>query len=73
MALISLGESRWRMLRRALKAKKFTFTECRNQTRNDQEHFEWLVEHEFFNSLGEGLFEVTAKGKAAADLGFYEV
>lgn len=73
MALISLGESRWRMLRRALRMKRFSFTDCRNQTRNDQEHFEWLVDHEFFTKAGEGTFEVTAKGKAAADLGFYEV
>ena len=61
------------MLRRALRAKRFSFTECRNQTRNDQEHFEWLIEHDFFAEVGKDLYEVTAKGKAAADLGFYEV
>ena len=44
------GESRWRMLRRALRAKRFTFTECRNQTCNDQEHFDWLVDHDFFSA-----------------------
>jgi len=73
MALISLGESRWRMLRRALRSKRFNFTDCRNQTRNDQEHFDWLVEHEFFQPLGNDLYEVSVKGKSAADLGFYEV
>lgn len=53
--------------------KRFTFTDCRNQTRNDQEHFDWLVAHAFFSAIDKEKYEVTEKGKAAADLGFYEV
>jgi hypothetical protein len=73
MALISLGESKWRMVRRVLRKKRLTFDDCRNQTRHDQAHFEWLVENGFFVPVGEGQFEVTARAKAAADLGLYEV
>ena len=73
MALISLGESRWRMVRRVLRKKRFAYSDCRNQTRHDQEHFDWLVANGFFVPAGEDRFEVTDKGRAAADLGFYEV
>jgi len=73
MAQISLGESRWRMLRRVLRKKKFRFEDARNQTRQDREHFDWLVEHGFFVASGDGWFEVTELGKAAADLGYYDV
>ena len=73
MALISLGESKWRMVRRVLRKKRFAFSDCRNQTRHDLEHFDWLVGNGFFVPAGENRFEVTDKGKASADLGFYEV
>jgi hypothetical protein len=73
MAQISLGESKWRLVRRALKKKAFTYSEVRNGTRFDHGHFEWLVKNEFFEPALGGKFAVTAKGKAAADLGFYEV
>jgi hypothetical protein len=73
MALLSLGESRWRMVRRVLKKKQFRFEDARNQTRHDQAHFDWLVEHGLFVKAGDGFYEVTGKGKEAADLGFYEV
>jgi hypothetical protein len=73
MAQISLGESRWRMLRRVLRKKKFLYDDARNQTRHDQSHFDWLVKNGFFEDSGGGWYAVTEKGKAAADLGFYEV
>jgi hypothetical protein len=73
MALLSLGESKWRMLRRVLRKKKFTFDDCRNQGRHDREHFDWMVQNGLFVEVGDGLYEVTDKGKSAADLGLYEV
>jgi hypothetical protein len=72
MALLSLGESKWRMVRRVLKKKRFTFDDCRNQTRHNQRHLDWLVENKFFEAAGDDRFEVTEEGRAAADLGFYE-
>jgi hypothetical protein len=72
MAQLSLGESKWRMLRRALKSKRFRFEDCRNQTRHDQRDFDWLVENGMFVDVGEGRYEMTDQGKASADLGFYE-
>lgn len=72
MAQLSLGESRWRMLRRVSRAKRFRYADCRNMTRHDQEHFDWLVAQAFFAVAGDGTFEVTDKGKAAAELGLYE-
>ena len=73
MALISLGESRWRMVRRVLKRKRLAFADCRNQTRYDREHFDWLVGNGLFAAVEDDKFEVTDKGKVAADLDFYEV
>ena len=73
MALLSLGEAKWRMLRRALKKKAFRFEDCRNMHRHDKDHFDWLVGQGFFAAAGGDWFEVTDKGKAAAELGFYEV
>ena len=72
MALLSLGESRWRMLRRVIRAKRFRYEDCRNMTRHDQGHFDWLVAQAFFAVAGDGAFAVTDKGKAAADLGMYD-
>lgn len=72
MAQLSLGESRWRMLRRVLKKKRFRYEDCRNMSRQDESHFEWLVENGFFEDLGDGWYGMTAAGTAAADLGFYE-
>jgi hypothetical protein len=73
MSLISLGENKWQMTRRVLKAKRFTFTQARNGTRLDRAGFDWLVANGFFVAVGEDKYEVTAKGRAAAGLGFYEV
>ena len=72
MASISLGESRWRMLRRILKKKKFRYEDARNMTRHDQAHFDWLVDNGMFVASGDGSYEMTEKGRAAADLGEYE-
>ena len=68
-----MGESKWRMLRRGLKKKRFKFEDTRNMGRQDRLHFDWLVKGGFFQPAGDGFFVVTDKGKEAADLGFYEV
>lgn len=73
MASISLGESRWRMVRRVLKKKKFRYEDARNMTRHDQAHFDWLVEHGFFVAAGDGHFTVTDRGKESAELGMYQI
>ena len=73
MAQLSLGECKWRMVRMVLKKKRFRFEDARNQTRHDQMHFDWLVANGLFVSLGDdGWFELSEKGKAAADLGYYD-
>jgi hypothetical protein len=72
MTLLSLGESRWRMLRRVVKKKRFAFEDMRNQTRNDRQHLDWFVANGFVAPAGEEVFELTARGKAAAELGEYE-
>ncbi|MBX9626604.1 MAG: hypothetical protein K2X82_22575 [Gemmataceae bacterium] len=73
MASISLGESRWRMVRRVLKKKKFRYEDARNMTRHDQIHFDWLVQHGFFSEVGDGHFTVTDRGKESAELGMYQI
>ena len=73
MATISLGESRWRMLRRVLKKKKFKYDDARNMTRHDQAHFDWLLDHGFFEANGDSTFAITDTGRDAAELGFYEI
>jgi len=72
MAQLSLGESRWRAVRRVLRKRRFGPADCRNGTRHDQKDFDWLVANGLFVPVGGGLYELTDKGKAAADLGFYE-
>lgn len=72
MAQLSLGESKWRMVRRALPKKRFSFPDVREMTRHDRKHFDWLVENEFFVEVGEGRYEMTEKAKKSADLGFYD-
>ena len=72
MAQLSLGESKWRMLRRVLKKRRFSFDDARNMTRYDQLHFDWLVENGFVAVAGQDVFAVTDTGKAAADLGLYD-
>lgn len=73
MASISLGESRWRMVRRVLKKRKFKYDDARNMTRHDQSHFDWLVENGFFSEMGDGWYALTDRAKEAAELGFYEI
>src|SRR5437660_730673 len=65
MALLSLGESKWRMVRRALKKKSFRFTDCRNQTRQDRDQFDGLL---VANKVAVGA--VLVVGLANADKGF---
>lgn len=72
MAQLSLGESKWRMIRRILRKKRFTFADARNFTRHDKIHFDWLVDNGFFTATGQERFELTDKGKTSADLGLYE-
>jgi hypothetical protein len=52
VALISVGESKWRMLRRVLRKKRFAFADCRNQARFDKSYFDWLVENGFYVAAG---------------------
>lgn len=73
MAQLSLGESRWRMLRRVLRKKRFSYEDARGMTRLDEDHFDWLVTHGFFTAVGDDRYEVTDKGKAAAELGLYDI
>ena len=61
------------MLRRVLRKRKFRYDDTRNMSRNDKVHFDWLVGNGFFTDVKDGWYEITDKGKAAADLGFYEV
>lgn len=72
MAQLSVGESKWRMLRRVIKKKRFKYQDIRNHTRFDKAYFEWLVGNEFIVAAGDDWYEVTEKGRAAADLGMYE-
>ena len=72
MAQLSLGECKWRMVRMVLKKKRFRFEDARNQTRHDKLHFDWLVANGLFAPIDDDWFELTDKGKAAADLGYYE-
>jgi hypothetical protein len=73
MAQLSLGESRWRMLRRVVRKKRFTYDDTRGMARTDQPHFDWLVANGFVVAVGEDRYELTARGLAAADLGMYEI
>jgi hypothetical protein len=72
MAQLSLGECKWRMIRMVLKKKKFRFEDARNQTRHDRMHFDWLIANGLFASIDGEWYELTEKGKAAADLGYYD-
>mgnify|MGYP002781290558 FL=1 len=73
MALLSLGEARWRMVRRVIRKKRFRYEDARNMTRHDQAHFDWLVEKGFVAQSGDGQYELTERGRNSAELGFYEV
>jgi len=72
MALLGLGELKWRMLRRVLRKKRFRYEDARNMSRNDRRHFQWLLENGFFEDLGDGWYRITEKGRSAAELGQYE-
>jgi hypothetical protein len=73
MAQLPLSKSRWRMLRRVLKKKRFRYADARNMARHHQEQFDWLVANGFVAVVGDEVFEVTDRRKAAADLGMYEL
>jgi hypothetical protein len=73
MAELSLGESKWRMLRLALKKpRRFRFEDVRAMIRKDRENLDWLVARGFVADLSGGSYAITGRGKAAADLGLYE-
>ena len=72
VAQLSLGEARWRMLRLALRKRRFRFEDVRNMTRRDRGHFDWFVDNGFFAAVGGEVYALTDKGRASADLGFYE-
>jgi hypothetical protein len=73
MAKRSLGELKWRMLRRVVRKKKFQYADARNMTRSDDLYFEWLVGNGFVADKGGGWWELSDKGRASAELGFYEI
>ena len=72
MARLSLHVSHWRMIRMALPLKQFRYAQIRIEVQKDKRCFDWLVANGFFMDVGDGLFELTDKGHAAADLGYYE-
>jgi hypothetical protein len=72
VAQLSLAETKWRMLRRVVKKWRFAYADCRSMTRADEAQFDWLVEYGFFAVAGDGTFEMTDRGKAAAALGLYD-
>ncbi|MDB5313880.1 MAG: hypothetical protein JWO38_8082 [Gemmataceae bacterium] len=72
MAQFSLSIGRWRMVRIALRKKRTRFEDLRSMARRDQSDVDWLVANGFFNKVGDGLYELTDKGRDAADQGFYE-
>ena len=72
MAESSLGDLKWRMIRRVLRVRRFRYEDCRNMTRTDRANFAWLVAGEFFRELGDGWYAVTDRGRASAELGLYE-
>ena len=68
----SLGESRWRMVRVGLRLKRFRFEDTREMRRSDKANFDWLIENGFFQLLGDEVYQLTPKGVASADMGYYE-
>jgi hypothetical protein len=60
------------MIRRVVRKKRFRFGDARNHTWHDQKHFDCLLANDFFAEVGGDWYEVTDRGKAAADLGAYE-
>ncbi|MDB5306554.1 MAG: hypothetical protein JWO38_756 [Gemmataceae bacterium] len=72
MAQLYLSENKWRMVRRVCRKKRFRYEDARNMTRHDQVHFDFLVENGLAVPAGDEWYELTDKGKAAADLGAYE-
>ncbi|MDB5306597.1 MAG: hypothetical protein JWO38_799 [Gemmataceae bacterium] len=72
MAQVYLSENKWRMVRRVCRKKRFRYEDARNMTRHDRVHFDFLVEFGFVVPVGDEMYELTDKGKAAADLGAYE-
>jgi hypothetical protein len=40
--------------------------------RRDQADFDWLVANGLFVAVGDGWYELTERGHASADLGYYE-
>ena len=45
---------------------------CLRLTRHDRAHFEFLLENEFISPIGDDWYELTDKGRGAADLGEYQ-
>jgi hypothetical protein len=75
VAQLSVGESAWRMLRRAIKLRQaFRLVDVRNYARGDQRHFDTLVRLGLFEAseTGGDRFVVTQLGREAADLGLYD-
>jgi hypothetical protein len=73
MAQLSLGELKWRMIRRVVRKKKFQYLDIRNMTRTDEQSFAWFLQNGFVTDKGDGWYELTERGKGAAELGLYEI
>lgn len=73
MAQLSLGEAKWRMLRLALRKKRFTFADVRSMNRRDRGDLDWLIAGRFVAPVADEVYEITARGRDAADLGFYDL
>jgi len=69
---VSLSIAHWRMLRKGLGKKRFEFEQLREMQRQDRKVFDWLVDNGFFAAVDGEKYQVTDKGKASADQGFYE-
>lgn len=72
MAELSLSNGQWRILRLALRKKRFRFEDTRTMARHDRRDFDWLGANGFFAAAGEGWFEMTDLGRESSDLGYYQ-
>lgn len=75
VAQISLGEAKWRMLRRALVAPQpFRFEAVREWAalRYERKTFDRLVRLGMFIDTGGGFYRLSPAGREAADLGYYD-
>lgn len=74
MATLSIGEARWRMLRRLLGLPPpATFVQVRNWCRHDRKYVEDLIAWGLVRGSVDTTLAVTEKGKEVAHLGEMEM